>query len=285
MPSRLFTPWSYPFAAIVAALVCLNPALAVPPVITPYPDAFGSTRNYLNIVEASTEGNPFGAPVLLGDTLLFQPENFLSESNLLLSGSDITDSQLRFSIDALPGQFIDTIYFVESGVYTLGNGGATGGIALAAVATPIFYHVREIDGVAIDGPRGMVLLPIAPFDGMYSIDQIGPVENAPWQGELLLDIASIIAADPNFSGRATLVEITLDNTLGSVNFPGEVGDDVQIAENGGSPNYYALIRKNRLQITVPESSTAIWISVASSGIVALFLRRCRPLRASPPSAV
>lgn len=234
-------------------------ATAAPPVITNYTNQFGTTRDYLDIVEASMEGNPFGAPTILGDTLLFTPENFFSEADFALGGSDITDSQLRFTIDAHPGQIIDTIYFAESGVYTLLGGGVPGGFAYASVGTPIFYHVRQIDGVDVNGPKGSVNMSFAPSGGVFFLNVEGPGVNVAWEGDLLLDIAAIIGADPNFEGSATLVEITLDNSLGTFNSPYQDG------EGGQEDAYYASIRKNRLRITVPESRSAIWIAVMLLG--------------------
>ncbi|MBY0589391.1 hypothetical protein K2X85_19620 [bacterium] len=225
------------------AILCLLPILSANSngavITTPYGNFAGSTIIYQNVREASTAGALFGAPTLVADdTLVFSPTNFHST---LSSGplTEIVDSQARFTVVAKPNEFIPQLKFSEKGVVSIDA--PSTGFAMASVGTAIFYHIRAINGILIDGPSGGVNLPLTPSSGSFNTDDDGTLTNAPWSGFRTINFDSIIAATPGFSGRATQVEITFDNALATLNFGGRL----------------ASIRKNEVRISVPEASSGI----------------------------
>ncbi len=245
--SRLF-----PFltrALVTIACLAMAPLGARAAVITtPYGDYFGSTVEYRNVREASSAGAIFGSPTLVeDDTLLFSPTNFISQPDFP-SLSEIIDSQARFTVCAKPGQFIPQLLFEENGVVSLfGDLSAT---AMASVGTAIFYHIREIDGVAVDGPSAKLNMTINPSGGIFSLASNGPIQNLPWSGSTLINFDQIILDHPIFAGRATKIEVTFDNVLATMNF-GESS---------------ARIQKNGVRISVPEAtSSLLCLSAASLG--------------------
>ncbi len=245
--SRLIPFWTR--ALVTIACLAMAPLGAHAAVITTiYGNYFGSTVEYQNVREASSAGALFGAPSIVDDdTLLFSPTNFISQPDLP-SLSEILDSQARFTVCAKPGEFIPQLLFEEDGVVTLdGDIDAT---AMASVGAAIFYHIREIDGVAVDGPSAKLNMTINPSGGMFSIASNGLLNNVAWAGSTLINFDQVILDHPNFAGRATKIEITFDNTLATMNF----GESL------------ARIQKNGIRISVPEAaSSLLCLSAASLG--------------------
>jgi hypothetical protein len=234
-------------ALVTVACLATAPLGARAAVITTtYGNRMGSTVEYQNVREASSAGPLFGAPTLVtDDTLVFSPTNFISQPDLP-SLSEIIDSQARFTVVAKPGEFIPQLLFEESGIVTLS--GDLNATAMASVGAAIFYHIREIDGVAVDGPSAKLNMPIGPSGGLFSIASNGLLNNVAWSGSNLIDFDQIILADPNFAGRATKIEITFDNTLATMNF----GESL------------ARIKKNEVRISVPEAGSSLLCLSAAS---------------------
>jgi hypothetical protein len=218
-------------------------------ITTPYGNLAGNTVLYQNVREASSAGALFGSPTLVeDDTLVFTPTNFVSQPDLP-AFSEIIDSQARFTVVAKPGEFVPRLLFEENGIVSLS--GSPNNYAMASVGTAIFFHIREINGVMVDGPSGKLNMPITPFGGVFDLLAQGPLNRLAWSGSQLIDFDQVILDDPFFSGRATKVEITFDNTLATANF----GDTV------------ARIQKNEVRISVPEASSTLllWAAVALGG--------------------
>ena len=233
--SRTLAGWLVVLGVIVASSASLRAAVITQ---TPHGSFTGTTVTYENILETREGPALFGPPTLMqDDTLVFTPTDFTSEPTLP-SLTEIIDSQLRFTIHALPNETVSQLFLEEEGVVTLT--GPLTDFAMATVAMPLFFHILEIDGVAVNGPSGDANMVFSPSDGMFELAN-GELNNATWTGSLLLDFDQIILNDPNFSGSATKVEVTFNNTLSTANF-------------GTS---FASITKNSLKIAVPEASSLL----------------------------
>jgi hypothetical protein len=214
-----------------------------------YPDLSGADVMFSEVSEDTTTGEAlFGAPQVIGNTLDFDPVNFLSESS---DGSNIVDSQLSFVVSTVDDPlFIDRIRISERGDYELaGVGEAT---AFAAVQGKVFWDILEINGVEVTTPMsGSAILTFSPSDGDYVLGD-DPSSDV-WVGELDLDLAV----------EATRVRFTLDNTL------------LTGASDGGT----ALIKKKdgdiQIEIIVPEPATGGMALLGLLGMVGACRRRLR----------
>lgn len=236
------------FAAVL--FLCASTLWAQGVIQTPHGSLTTNTVEYQNIVEASTAGVLFGTPFWEGDdTIVFKPTNFAAQATLP-DLSMILDGQMRFTVDALPGQIIPQLLFQERGSYDLvGN---PNDFAIASVFMPVFFQILEIDNTPVMGPMGMADMVFTPLGGVFSLTQPGPGLNGQWSGSLLLDFDQIIANDPNFAGHATRISITFDNTLSVYNSPGTT----------------AAIRKNLVRISVPEFGSLGLVGGAAGIILA-----------------
>ena len=238
-----------------AALALLSlPSLASAAVITTnYGNLTGSTVKYQAVTETSSSGNPFGTPTYVADdTIKFSPTTF-EASPLSPSLSQIVDSQIRFTMMALAGQSIPELSIKEVGAVTLTGDNTSDDYASAGVGMAIFYHIRAINGVSINGPQGSLNMTFTPSNGVFNLAD-GVLNNAQWTGYVNLDFNAIIAQSAFAgTGSATTVEITFDNTLSAANF------------NGG----FASIEKQFVEISVPEPSSVLLL-LSGSGLLASF---------------
>jgi len=139
-----------------------------------YPDLPGAGPlevDFLNISESSiTDPEPlFGQPIRQGNQLLFFPQTFASSA---ANGSaDTTSGTLQVSIRAPEGYFLEKIFFVEYGDYSLAGAGTA---ATSAQVNGTLY-IADIDpglnGVLLDvmtvDPAGPYTLP-GPSAGQFS---------------------------------------------------------------------------------------------------------------------
>lgn len=230
----MFRPISFLLLLLVGAV----PIASLRAAVITHGTFAGDTVTYQNVIESTAPSAPalFGMPTLVeDDTIVFMPTAFIATPTPTQMTS-IVDSQVRFTMIAKPGEVIPQLLLEEWGTVTLD--GPTTDFAYASVGMAIFYHVIEIDGVAIQGPSAMVNMeftPGSPTGGTFFVSD-GPLVNATWSGSKLLDFNQIILDDPNFTGHATKIEVTFDNTLNVGNF--------------GSTQ--VLMQKNKLRISVPE---------------------------------
>lgn len=171
---------------------------------------------FLGVQESSgTDPGPlFGAPIASGavlpsNALTFSPTNFVSSATAGPGGfaSDITDGQLNFTINALPGSFINQFIFAERGDYTLA--GLPSASATATVGCLINVRVTEVNGSAIVPQAGQFNL-LFTNAGVFTFPP--PVAAGSWSGIGAFDVDAFLASR-GIMGMATRVEISLDNTL------------------------------------------------------------------------
>ncbi|WP_428386238.1 PEP-CTERM sorting domain-containing protein [Mucisphaera sp.] len=174
----------------------------------------GTDVTYHDVTEGS-DTDPlalFDAPTVLGNSLNFSPNSFESSTDGASTLSDITDSQLAFTLTVNdPTQSLSTFELTEAGDYTLI--GAPGSFAYAAVAAPIYYQITEVGGVAVDGPSGQDSLVFTPSGGEFLLPAAGGVVNGIFTGSIQIDLLGLLTGT-EFEGQAvTAAYITLNNTL------------------------------------------------------------------------
>ncbi|MCO5051082.1 MAG: hypothetical protein M9920_02115 [Verrucomicrobiae bacterium] len=254
---------SYAFissAGIGSGILALGLVLVVGPTSSKaatysYGDFFGSSVIFQGVTESSiTDVGPlFGAPILAGDTLDFNPQNFAAFSQG--GGVDLTDGQLNFLIKATEGNSISQLRFYEAGDFSLAGTGT--GNTKVAVATSFFFDILSVDGISINPislTASMVFAPNAngQFD-LISNSGIGLF----WSGGINFDInAALDANSISYTSGATEVRVNLDNTLLAMS---ESGSVAYIAKKGFDGMGFT--------VSVPEPSS---MTIALLGMLALF---------------
>lgn len=209
------------------------------------------TVDFLNV--ADTNGL-YGAPTVSGDSLDFSPNAF--EADCAVSATcpptpHTVGDTLTLQISANPGNFIEQIQLSEAGDTTLSA--FFSAFASSSVTADVFIDILEVDGNAVNNindSQQMVFTSGGTFD--TNVEGTG---SHSWTGSLLVDLGTIIA-NAALTGEATLVELSISNTL------------TAFAEDGAA----ARIEKkdfDGLAITVvPEPGTAILMTLGLMGLSA-----------------
>lgn len=211
----------------------------------------GGTVSFLNVADVN---GLFGAPTASGNSLDFSPNAFEAECALSATcpptPHNVTDT-LTLQIDADAGNVIDDILLQESGDTTLQSFGAA--FAATTIVGSVFIDVLEINGVSVNNVNANASM-VFTQNGEYETDDEG-TGTFIWEGSLMIDVDTVIA-DAGEIGRATLVSISLGNTL------------TAFAESGAT----ARIEKkdfDGLAITVvPEPGTALLMGLGLGGLAA-----------------
>lgn len=214
-----------------------------------YFDFAGSTVDFLNVRD---QNGLFGAPTVSGDSLDFSPNTFEAicpgAPNCPPTPVQVDDT-LTLSIDARDGSFIDDLLLTEAGDTVLSS--FLNAFAATSVSATVFVDVFELNGVAVNNINGNAQM-VFTRNGQYETNDEGAGTHI-WTGSLLIDLDQIIF-NAGGTGRATLVEINLNNTL------------VAFAQSGAS----ARIEKkdiDGLAITVvPEPTTALMMALGLVGL-------------------
>jgi hypothetical protein len=249
-------------ATVLSSLVlCISfgavPAIFATPIY--YGDLTGNHVIYTSITEDSTtDPTPlFGTPSIAADSLIFNPVSFGSSSS---GGSfDITDGTLATTIQAISPSGINKLKFSERGDYTLfGNGTRN---TNASVSTALFVRIIGVNDVPITPVTYSTHMVFSPSDGTYNlIDDPGMTQI--WQGGIEINLDAILAVT-GISGKATRVDVTLDNQL------------ITMSE-AGTISYIKKKEADGVSITaiVPEPSSLVLLIVGVFGILAC-TRGCR----------
>ena len=221
-----------------------------------YGNFIGSTVDFVNVRD---QNGLFGAPTVSVDSLDFSPNTF----EAICPGTGCppsplqVDDTLTLTIDAKNGSFIDDVLLTEAGDTALSS--FLNAFAATSVSATVFVDIFEINGVAVNNINGNAQM-VFTQNGQYETNDEG-VGTFIWTGSLLIDLDQIIA-NAGGTGRATLVEINLNNTL------------VAFAQSGAS----ARIEKkdiDGLAITVvPEPGTALLMGLGLAGLAGV-RRRAR----------
>lgn len=181
----------------------------------------GGVIEYQGVTESSaTDPVPlFGAPEVTINLLDFDPTSFGSSSGG--SSVDITDGQLNFDFELLPGAGLTSLIIDEGGDLTLFGAGT----AATSVAYGLYAEVwiTEVDGVAVT--------PFAVSGTTSAVRDLAtsPGLNQAWSLGLFLDLGAALVANGHagFSEGVTAGEFVLDNTLAATS---EVGTLAFIAK-------------------------------------------------------
>lgn len=220
---------------------------------------FSSGTGTVTFVDVQDVNGLYGMPTASGNSLDFSPNAF--EADCSVSGScpptpHQVDDTLTLQIDADAGFFIDDILLTEAGDTSLQAFG--GAFAATTVVADVFVDVLEINGSSVNSVNGNAQM-VFTQNGEYETTDEGTGTHI-WTGQLLLDVDGVIAAAGE-SGRATLVELSLSNTL------------TAYAESGAT----ARIEKkdvDGLAITViPEPGTALLMALGLMGLATPRRRR------------
>ena len=216
-----------------------------------YGDYFGTNVNYLDVKEDSPP--LFQAPIISGDSLIFNPTSFEAESSG--GGVDLTDGTLSFILESKNGQTLDDLIIEESGFYTLVGAGTDITRVLAGLAATI--QIVEIDGQAPPSSPPSSLQYSQTFAD-YNLEDDGPAFLAAWDGQATFNIQDDAEQQLGVTGQVTKVAVTIDNSL------------VAISEDGSA----SFIDKKGFRtfvITVPEPGSLVLL--ASGGALLLARRR------------
>jgi hypothetical protein len=252
---------SFGWGFLAAVALSAVPLLGAP---INYGSYSGNTVIFQNVTEdSSTDPVPlFGAPTQTADSLSFSPVSFGASASGA-GGVDLTDGTLAMKLQAKPGFGVHSFALSEAGDYTIAGSGGTSATT-AQVSATIFIRVLEVDnaGVTPFGPDLNLIFtptgtPPTAFGGQYHYGPdsgIGVI----WSGGTSVDIDAVLAgAGYGPTHHATLVSVTMDNTLLAVSEAGTV----------------SFIKKKALDgvtITVPEPGM---LSMLLIGAMALSRRR------------
>lgn len=203
----------------------------------------------------------YGAPTVSLNSLDFTPADFTAQCSLCPGGSTTSDT-ITLDIRATAGQQISELSVNEGLNYNIQSFSPTGFASILAEST-IFIDILEVDGQSVNNINASVQMAFTPT-GSASVFGFSSDSGIIIGATGGIDIAQILAGAGAAGGEATLVRISLDNTLtafhdgtgGQAFIRKRDTDFLSITVNGG-PN-------------VPEPSTAILLL---SGLALLSGRR------------
>ncbi len=230
---------------------------------TNYGDFAATTVSYNQVTESSgTDANAlYYAPTIAGDTLNFDPIFTAFASGA--GGTDTTDGQLGFDINADPGNFINKLMFSERGDFSLSG---FSNDAYADVSASFFVEILEVDGVALAQPinasTSMTFDPNANGSFLLSVGGV-PLYDGIWSGDMAIDIEALLVLNGiPFINGATKLHMELDNTLTALS-------------QAGTSAYIAKKDFQGFSVTaIPEPATLGLVAIFSAGF--LFTRRVFP---------
>ncbi|MFV2066636.1 MAG: PEP-CTERM sorting domain-containing protein [Pirellulales bacterium] len=249
-------------AGICCSLLFLSSSSDAQPIN--YGDFMGDAVWFRMVQEDSgTDPTPlYGAPTVFGNSLDFDPVSF----NAFASGAggiDLTDGTLAMKIEAKPGVGISDLLYNEAGDFTLLGFGSDN--TLSSVRAAFFVNILEVDGVGITPVNLNFSMDMSPDGGIYRLAEQGggPLQQGNWSGSLVVDIDGALAdAGVPFDLGATLVSVTLDNTLTALS---QDGTSAFIAKKdfGGTS----------ITVVIPEPVSLLLMAVGLIGLVVVRRRR------------
>lgn len=223
----------------------------------------GNTVVYQNVTEASgTDPVPlFGAPIVTGDSIDFNPVLFNAFSQFGAPPVDLTNGLLSFMLQAKAGFAMNNISFNEGGLTVVTGIGTD--LTYTDVSADGFLNIHEVDHVGINTVTTQIHLTFSHrADGLWELVTDGLARPVVWTGSEFIDLDAVLtAANVPFAFGATKISVVLNNAL------------IAQSESGTT----AFIDKKdfgglTITVNIPEPSTVI-LAVACFGLLGLIVRR------------
>jgi len=224
-----------------------------------YPDAAGTSFNFLNMQENTTSaGDPeplFDAPTVVGDNLLFTPSGFISQA--AGGATDQTNATFEFDIESIDpfATAIEQILVTEVGDYFLTGSGTASTTASAGTGAGLIIRELNIDGVLT---AGIWLLPGLVTD-FVQFDT--PAASGGWSLSLDVDVQGFVDTLGLTNAYATKASVTWNNDLATTS---ETNSTSLIQKKIGVPAVTMEV--------IPEPTTGLLVGI---GLVAMAQARRR----------
>jgi hypothetical protein len=219
------------FAAATAVAVAALAGTAS--AVVPWAQPAGTVPGVFSWSNGQTENGLYGSPIVAGNSFTFFPNNFRAVANG--GGTQTTTDRISFTLDVAPGNFFESFRVVETGDYSITNGGTVDSRALLTV------NNASGAGQAVANAVGTPTFPLAVVQ--------------PDNQSNFWNIATNLNVLPN---GWTRVNVTLD---GAVEAASPVSGTSQIEKKVGGVT---------ITVNIPEPATA---SILSLGAAALLRRR------------
>ena len=214
-------------------------------------------------VKESSSSDPvppplYGAPSIFVNTLDFDPTGFGATSVGPIPGADITEGQLNFGFQAIPGSGIAGFTLSESGDFTLTGSGT----AITHVSTGLYaqFEITHVNGTAL--PASISVTGSSSFTADLANS---PGLNQPWSLSLAIDFGPALT-NAGFNPQTDFV------TAGEL-----VSNNGLIAVSEGNPSTVAQLAKKDYKVNpwvapIPEPGS---IALLAIGGLACVTRRRR----------
>lgn len=204
--------------ACLAALVMLSlPATTLAaPFLMNYGSHMGASVTFVDVTESNNEEGPlsealFGAPIVSGNSMDFNPVGFDAASANGINSPDVTNGELMFMVQAKPGNAVQTIKFSEIGDTTLVGTGNDA--TFTAVNMGGSINIHEVDGGGINAISFPFTMSFTPSGGTFGLASDGPGFTQ-WMGMVLVDVQQeLVNRSVNFTLGATKISVNLSNIL------------------------------------------------------------------------
>lgn len=193
-----------------------------------YGDRVGTNVEFISISESSSSIGPgigqvpelFGAPIVLGNSLIFQPKLF--EANKAGGGVSLVDGQLSFGLQAKSGWLISGISIQEFGDYTLATPFLGGQGFVASSLAAFLQTANQIDSQSVS-LTDQSTTPFGKFGIPWGLDanlSVTPVGNGLFTMNNTLVAASLSSTDAAFIKKKGVVISVMTTPIPEPNFTG-----------------------------------------------------------------